>query len=99
MQLGTRWAMGSEPPARVPDEVIAAIRHVESAAANHTDDDAAAAQSHRRWTLTWLEGLPITELDPAPDSDEIIIIRFNPADRTATITTIDSGDEWVEEEL
>lgn len=103
MQLGTRWAMGSEPPARLPEEVVAAIREVESAAAGqwgeHGEGDAPTASSDRRWTLTWLEGRPIAELDPAPESDEITTIRFNPADRTASITSIDSGDEWVEEEL
>lgn len=99
MQLGTRWAMGGEPPARLPAEVVAAIREVERAAAEQDEGDPTATSSDRRWTLTWLEGQPIAELDPAPNSDEIITIRFNLADRTASITSIDSGDEQVEEEL
>lgn len=53
MQLGTRWAAGAEPPASVPQELRAAIAVAEAHAA---DPDA-------RWTLTWLEGRPIAELD------------------------------------
>ena len=89
MQLGTRWAMGSEPPARLPERVIAAIREVERR-------DTAASPS-RRWTLTWLEGLPIVDLDPEPESDIFTTIRVNPDDDTATIASYDSGDESVEE--
>jgi hypothetical protein len=54
MQLGTRWSVGSEPPARLPHEVVAAIRGVEAGLAEHPD---------WRWTLTWLEGTPVVELD------------------------------------
>lgn len=53
MQLGTRWAIGSEPPTSVPVELRPAIAEVETRVA---DSDA-------RWTLTWLEGRPIAELD------------------------------------
>ncbi|ALJ20677.1 hypothetical protein [Microbacterium sp. No. 7] len=53
MQLGTRWAAGSEPPASVPAVLRAAIAEVE----------ARAADPGARWTLTWLEGRPIAELD------------------------------------
>jgi hypothetical protein len=51
MQLGTRWAAGSEPPASVPAALRPAIAQVE--AAGHTG----------HWTLTWLEGRAIAELD------------------------------------
>jgi len=54
MQLGTRWTVGDEPPARLPERVVAAIRAVEAERAD------AAGQ---RWTLTWLEGRPTAELD------------------------------------
>ena len=30
MQLGTRWSVGGEPPAKLPAPVIAAIRAVEA---------------------------------------------------------------------
>ena len=30
MQLGTRWPVGGETPARLPETVVAAIREVEA---------------------------------------------------------------------
>ncbi len=51
MQLGTRWAVGAEPPASVPAALRPAIAEVEGR----------GLQGH--WTLTWLEGRPIAELD------------------------------------
>lgn len=56
MQLGTRWAVGQHPPPRLPEGVVAAIRRVESELA---ELDTTAW----RWTLTWLEGRPVVELD------------------------------------
>lgn len=56
MQLGTRWNVGDEPPARLSAEVIAAIAEVER------DLDGIATDGWR-WTLTWLEGRPVAELD------------------------------------
>ncbi|WP_309066264.1 hypothetical protein [Microbacterium sp.] len=53
MQLGTRWAAGAEPPASVPAALRPAIADVEA--------QLAPAAGH--WTLTWLEGRPIAELD------------------------------------
>lgn len=51
MQLGTRWAAGSEAPASVPASLRPAIAEVESK----------GLTGH--WTLTWLEGRAIAELD------------------------------------
>jgi hypothetical protein len=51
MQLGTRWAVGAEPPASVPAALRPAIAEVE----------ARGLTGH--WTLTWLEGRPLAELD------------------------------------
>ncbi|MFF5626940.1 hypothetical protein [Microbacterium sp. LWH10-1.2] len=51
MQLGTRWATGSEPPASVPAALRPAIAEVES------------RDVSGHWTLTWLEGRAIAELD------------------------------------
>ena len=71
MQLGTRWAVGGETPGRLPDAMVAAIREVESELIG-TDTSA------WRWTLTWLEGRPVVELDDGttlrldPASGEII---------------------------
>lgn len=51
MQLGTRWAAGAAVPASVPADLHAAIAQVE----------ARGLSGH--WTLTWLEGRAIAELD------------------------------------
>lgn len=51
MQLGTRWATGSAAPASVPAALRPAIAEVE------------AQGVAGMWTLTWLEGRPIAELD------------------------------------
>ena len=56
MQLGTRWSVGDQPPARLEADVVAAIASVE---AELTGIDT----SNWRWTLTWLEGRPVVELD------------------------------------
>ena len=70
MQLGTRWAVGATPPDRLPDVMVASIADVESEIA---DLDTAAW----RWTLTWLEGRPVVELDDGttlrydPHSDSV----------------------------
>ncbi|MGV9193167.1 hypothetical protein ACQ143_02340 [Microbacterium sp. MC2] len=58
MQLGTRWTSGEEPPRAVPDALRAQIGAVD--AAIPVD---ALGQPRPRWTLTWLEGRPIAELD------------------------------------
>lgn len=56
MQLGTRWNVGDQPPARLEDAVVAAIVSVERARAG-------VDTAGWRWTLTWLEGRPVVELD------------------------------------
>jgi len=56
MQLGTRWSVGTQPPASLPEPVIGAVQQVES-------DVAGIDTSNWRWTLTWLEGRPVVELD------------------------------------
>lgn len=54
MQLGTRWNLGETPPARLPEAVVEAIRGVEAEV---------GPRDGWRWTLTWLEGRPVAELD------------------------------------
>ena len=66
MQLGTRWDVGATPPSRLDAEVLAAIAGVE---AELTTDAAAGL----RWTLTWLEGRPVAELD---DGVTVTIVRY-----------------------
>lgn len=63
MQLGTRWNLWQQEPAGLPDSVLAAIHKTEA------DLTAVAAKNPDvgietwRWTLTWLEGRPVVELD------------------------------------
>ena len=56
MQLGTRWNVGGEPPARLPAKVTDAVARVEAELAGVSTDG-------WRWTLTWLESRPVVELD------------------------------------
>ena len=56
MQLGTRWNVGDVPPARLPVEVVDAVASVEG-------ELAGVPTEGWRWTLTWLEGRPVVELD------------------------------------
>lgn len=58
MQLGTRWNVGGEPPSRLPESMVVAVRGVEDDLASESVD-----VSTWRWTLTFLEGKPIVELD------------------------------------
>ncbi len=74
MQLGTRWSVGDTPPIGLPEVVTAAVRTVE-------DELKADDVNSRgwRWTLTWLERLPIIELDDGT------VVTYNPVADTATI--------------
>ena len=59
MQLGTRWTAGSTPPASVPAELRETIAQVE----NHLTPANMTGGAMPGWSLTWLEGRPIAELD------------------------------------
>ncbi|HWM33523.1 MAG TPA: hypothetical protein VNR36_04720 [Pseudolysinimonas sp.] len=76
MQLGTRWPVGQTPPDRLPATVVAAIAEVETELA---DVDTAAW----RWTLTWLEGRPVVELDDGTT------LRYDPLTDTVGRTEAD----------
>ncbi|MDJ0335507.1 hypothetical protein QMG83_09755 [Salinibacterium sp. G-O1] len=54
MQLGTRWNVGDEPPTRLSESVIAAIREVEREIGDRPG---------WYWTLTYLESRPVVQLD------------------------------------
>ena len=56
MQLGTRWPVDGEIPSRLPESFVTAIRAVETELMDTETEQ-------WRWTLTWLEGHPIAELD------------------------------------
>jgi hypothetical protein len=75
IQLGTRWLVGDEPPSRLPQPVIDAIYEVEGELA-----EAGVDASEWSWTLTWLEGKPVVELD-----DETVI-EYD-ADADAAVVT------------
>ena len=75
MQLGTRWAVGGDSPSALPEVVGYAVQTVEEELVA-TDVDTATW----RWTLTWLEGKPVVELDDGTT------IRYNATEDSATIT-------------
>ena len=56
MQLGTRWSVGADAPSRLSDAMRQAITSVEA-------ERAELDTSMWRWTLTWLEGHPVAELE------------------------------------
>ncbi len=58
MQVGTRWSLGDEPPRAVPASLRERIHQVE----RELTPDATGSPA-LRWTLTFLEGLPVAELD------------------------------------
>ncbi|GAA4745102.1 hypothetical protein GCM10025783_16090 [Amnibacterium soli] len=58
MQLGTRWAVGSPAPQRLPEPIRAAVRTVEAEL-----EDADQPTEGWGWTLTYLEGRPLVDLD------------------------------------
>ena len=78
MQIGTRWAVGAEPPARLEMSLHSAIRQVEGELLGRDT-------TQWRWTLSWLEGRPVVELDDGT------VIRTG-HDGTVTITNLDDED-------
>lgn len=79
MQLGTRWTSGDEPPKAVPEALRRGIRSVDE-----TIPADQLGQPRPRWTLTWLEGRPIAELDTGVivslDEDGEAVARNDPDD-------------------
>ncbi|MFK4836659.1 hypothetical protein ACI3KY_13115 [Microbacterium sp. ZW T2_14] len=79
MQLGTRWTSGDEPPQAVPEALRDGVRAVDA-----TIPLDQLGQPRPRWTLTWLEGKPIAELDTGVivtlDADGHAVARNDPED-------------------
>lgn len=73
MQLGTRWSVGDTPPDTLPSAVLAAIAASEAELIGVETAD-------WRWTLTWLEGKPVVQLDDGTT------LRFNPTTNEVTVT-------------
>jgi hypothetical protein len=88
MKMGTRWPLGHPAPTGLPHVVEIAIRAVEEELTALVEDSSAL-----RWTLTWLEGNPVLELDDGT------VIRYDPAEDSATITqpsiVLDDEDDWI----
>ena len=88
MQLCTRWSLGATPPEGLPEVVLIALQAVEGDLAALPDDT-----SSWRWTLTWLEGKPVIELDDGT------VIRFDPSEDSATITqpvvATEDDEDWI----
>jgi len=82
MQLGTRWSVGGTVPDRLPEAVVLAVQAVERTLVADAVDASAW-----RWTLTFLEGRPVVELDDGT------AIRYDPATDTATV--IEPSDDEV----
>ena len=78
MQLGTRWSVGADAPASLPAAVTAAVREVETELA--AIDAPGFDPAQWRWTLTWLEGRPVVELDDGTS------IRYDPDSDVAVVT-------------
>lgn len=88
MQLGTRWAVGGSMPDGLPEVVQYAVQ-----AAEEEVSSAGVDTSAWKWTLTWLEGKPVIELDDGT------VIRYNPAEDSATITqpsvALEDDEDWI----
>lgn len=74
MQIGTRWGFGDTPPQRLPEAVVSAITSIEEELAEQGVDTESWG-----WTLTWLEGNPIVELDDGT------VITYDRDEDTATV--------------
>lgn len=74
MRIGTRWAVGEPQPESVPVAMRAAIDDEERTLA-----ELGANTASWRWTLTWLEGQPVVELDDGTritrEGDDVVVTR------------------------
>lgn len=77
MQLGTRWTIGNTAPAGLPAAVVTAVGEVEAEVLGLASLE--FDPSAWRWTLTWLEGRPVVELDDGT------VIRYDAAANVAAI--------------
>ncbi|HET8928687.1 MAG TPA: hypothetical protein VFN24_12785 [Microbacterium sp.] len=79
MQLGTRWTARTAPPVAVPEALHEQLAAVEAAL---PPGDPAP-----RWTLTWLEGRPVAELDTGVivtvDRSGAVVVRHDDEDEFA----------------
>lgn len=82
MRLGTRWTSGDAIPTAVPAELHEQIRLVDRAIPGD-----GLGQPRPRWTLTFLEGRPIAELDTGVmvelDASGRVVVRHDDEDEFA----------------
>ena len=78
MRLGTRWPLGGAAPSSLPPVVTAAVRAVETEL-----DETETETAGWHWTLSYLEGRPIVDLDDGTR------IRYLPAEYHAVVTSVD----------
>lgn len=88
MQLGTRWPVGGTLPSGLPHVVEIAVHAVEEELVALKEETGSW-----RWTLTWLEGKPVIELDDGT------VIRYNASEDSATITqpagAVEDDEDWI----
>lgn len=75
MRVGTRWAVGGAIPRGLPEAVISAIHSIEDELESEDVDTDGWG-----WTLTWLEGKPVVELDDGT------VITYDPSDDSASVS-------------
>lgn len=79
MQLGTRWSSGDAIPPAVPTALHEQISLVDAALPMDL-----LGQPRPRWTLTFLEGRPIAELDTGVivevSSAGVVVVRHDVED-------------------
>jgi len=79
MRLGTRWTSGQAIPAAVPAVLHEQISRVDAALPAD-----ALGQPRPHWTLTFLEGRPIAELDTGiiveASADGEVVVRHDDED-------------------
>ncbi|MFT4212777.1 MAG: hypothetical protein QM626_13005 [Microbacterium sp.] len=82
MRLGTRWTARTQPPAAVPAALRPQIAAVEEALPPDQ-----LGQPAPSWTLTFLEGRPVAELDTGIvvqiDRDGEVVVHHDPDDEFA----------------
>lgn len=89
MQLGTRWTAGEVLPSSVPAALHDAIAEVDASTLAELAELPEAERGYPpRWTLTWLEGRPIAELETG------VFVRLTAAGGV----TIDHEEEYGEDE-
>lgn len=92
IQLGTRWGFGTTPPPRLAGPVADEIVRVEQSLRTSATDP--EALDGRVWTLTWLEGRPIAELDLDGDDGDPVVVALG-IDGTVSTPSAENGPDEI----